>query len=426
MEPGVFGVFRPVLLLPEGITGRLSRLQLQALLAHELMHVRRRDNLAAAVHMFVEALFWFHPLVWWIGARLVEERERACDEAVCAQGFEPEVYAEAILDVCKSYVESPLACAAGITGADLKKRIERIMMGHGAPKPHIGKKLLLGAASVAGVALPIIVGALHPLSIRAQATAARPSFEVASIKRYTGDGSGITFAFRPGGRLTVVNNELTNVIDNAYGIQYYQLLGGPDWINSDRYNMEAKAEGSPDRKQMMLMLQTLLEDRFQLKVHRETRELPVFVLTVAKGGLKMEPTVEGSCEPFDPNKALRRREPGEKILCGNNIIVRNGWNATAINMGGVTGALGALLRRKVIDKTAITGTFDVHLQWTPDEASDEAPAGLSVPGQPAPSNEDRLPSLFTALQEQLGLRLESSKGPVEVLVIDRVERPTEN
>ena len=120
LEPGVVGVFRLFLLLPEGIADRLTPPQLEAVLAHELCHVRRRDNLFASMHMIVEAMFWFHPLVWWIGARLVAERERACDEEVLSLGSEPRVYAEGILNVCKLYVESPLVCVSGVTGSDLK------------------------------------------------------------------------------------------------------------------------------------------------------------------------------------------------------------------------------------------------------------------------------------------------------------------
>lgn len=119
-EPGVFGIFRPILLLPEGIAERLSPAQFKAILAHELCHVRRRDNLTAAIHMIVQATFWFHPMVWWIGTRLVDERERACDEEVLRLGSAPQDYAEGILNVCKLYVESPLKCVAGVTGSNLK------------------------------------------------------------------------------------------------------------------------------------------------------------------------------------------------------------------------------------------------------------------------------------------------------------------
>ena len=127
IEPGVVGIFRPALLMPEGILEKLTAEQMRAVLAHEVFHVRRRDNLTFAIHMVVEALFWFHPLVWWIGARLIDERERACDEAVAQAGVKAEVYAEGILSVCKFFAESPLACVSGVTGADLKKRIVRIM-----------------------------------------------------------------------------------------------------------------------------------------------------------------------------------------------------------------------------------------------------------------------------------------------------------
>ncbi len=151
LEPGVFGVFKPVLLLPEGIRSRLSEDQLNAVFAHELFHVRWRDNLTAACHMFVEAVFWFHPLVWWIGKRLVDERELACDEAVLHAGNEPEVYAQGILNVCKAYVESPLVCVSGVTGADLKRRIVRIAANRLSRQLDLSRKLLLCAAGVFAV-----------------------------------------------------------------------------------------------------------------------------------------------------------------------------------------------------------------------------------------------------------------------------------
>jgi beta-lactamase regulating signal transducer with metallopeptidase domain len=167
IEPGVFGVFRPILLLPDGIIDRLTPAQWDAILAHELCHVRRRDNLTAAIHMAVEAIFWFHPLVWWIGKRMMEERERACDEEVILADRDPETYAQGILNVCKFHTESPLRCMSG-AGSNLKKRVRAIMTQHIPDQLDLGRKLLLVAAGMASIIGPIAVGILKALPLRAQ------------------------------------------------------------------------------------------------------------------------------------------------------------------------------------------------------------------------------------------------------------------
>jgi RND family efflux transporter MFP subunit len=174
LEPGVIGFFRCVLLLPEGILERLTPPQLKAIVAHELSHIRRRDNLTAALHMLVETVFWFYPLVWWIGARLLQERERACDEAVLGLGNEPGAYADAILNVCKLYVESPLACVAGVTGASLNSRIQAILTQRLAAELPYGKKMSLLVIGLAAVAAPVMLGMVNaPL---AQAQSASSAF----------------------------------------------------------------------------------------------------------------------------------------------------------------------------------------------------------------------------------------------------------
>jgi beta-lactamase regulating signal transducer with metallopeptidase domain len=160
LEPGLVGIWRPVILLPIGLSQHLTRAELDAVLAHEICHQRRHDNLLAALHMLVEGLFWFHPLVWWIGRRLCEERERACDESVVAGGVPPLVYAEGILKTCRFYVQSPLACASGVSGADLKLRVNAIL----ADQPVIAlppaKAMMLMLAGTLALLLPLAVGLL--------------------------------------------------------------------------------------------------------------------------------------------------------------------------------------------------------------------------------------------------------------------------
>jgi len=158
LEPGLVGILRPVILLPQGIEQQLSPAELKAVLAHELCHWRRNDNLLATLHMLVEALFWFFPLIWWLGARLNAERERACDESVLAQGNAPELYAEGILKVCRAYLQSPLACVAGVSGAGLKQRIDAIMENGLSRRLNGMRKLLLGAFASATLIVPLVLG----------------------------------------------------------------------------------------------------------------------------------------------------------------------------------------------------------------------------------------------------------------------------
>jgi beta-lactamase regulating signal transducer with metallopeptidase domain len=183
-EPGVFGIVRPVLVLPADIEEHLSAEQLRAVMSHELCHIRHRDNLAAAVHMLVEALFWFHPLVWWMGARLVEEREHACDEEVLELGSDPTVYAESILRVCRRCLQPPVPCVSGIAGAGLKERIRNIMSGRAGCRLEPGKRLLLAGLAIAAVVGPLAIGLTHPAKLRAQ-TVAPLRFEVASVNLET-------------------------------------------------------------------------------------------------------------------------------------------------------------------------------------------------------------------------------------------------
>jgi beta-lactamase regulating signal transducer with metallopeptidase domain len=165
LEPGIVGIWRPILLLPSGIAERLSRAQMDAIVAHEMCHFRRRDNLFAAVHMAVEALFWFHPLVWWIERQLIDERERACDQEVVRHGVEPTTYAEAILDVCRHYVATPLGSIARATGPDLTHRIEAIVANRRVVPLSVGKRACLALAAAAIVIGPAAAGGMKARGI---------------------------------------------------------------------------------------------------------------------------------------------------------------------------------------------------------------------------------------------------------------------
>lgn len=158
LEPGVVGFFRPALLWPQEFTEHFEDVHLDVIMAHEVCHVRRRDNLAAALHMVVQGVFWFYPLVWWLGARLVEERERACDEEVLALGGEPAVYAESILRTCRFSAGFPVVCVSGVTGADLKNRIVHIMTSCVRRDLHPGKKVLLAAVAAIAITVPVASG----------------------------------------------------------------------------------------------------------------------------------------------------------------------------------------------------------------------------------------------------------------------------
>jgi len=427
MEPGIFGIMRPVLLLPEQIVERLSAEQMRAIVAHEMAHVRRRDNLTFALHMLVESLFWFHPAVWWIGAKLIEERERACDEAVVEAGGEAQVYAEGILNVCKFCVESPLACVAGVTGADLKKRIARIMASHRSAELSLGKKLLLGAAASAGLALPVFSAILFGTGAQAQLLLPKagpaPSFEVAAVKQNHTAGDLFSFRLQPG-RFIAEDAPLDRLIRFAYEVKSArQVVNMPGWAGSQHFDIDAKITDneveamkklSPDQRfqQYRLMVQSLLADRFQMKVRVETQELPVYALVVAKSGSKLAPAAAPPEAPKLQMPQLIYHGSGDLKASSVSMAFFVGWLSGRPDTGD----------RVVMDETGLKGSYDFALKWSPLES------GAADGGDHANTSatEGDNPPLFTAIQEQLGLKLQPAKGPVQVLVIDHVEQPSPN
>ncbi len=240
------------------------------------------------------------------------------------------------------------------------------------------------------------------------------------------------------GRISADNMPLRRLIVVAYKAQDFQITDGPGWMNSDLWSIEATAKGGTRGDRFPLMLQTLLEDRFKLKVHRETREGSVYELTVAESGSKLQPTKAGSCIPIELWKPTATPEPGQPPVCGmlhstsseagGELI--EGIGIPIVDRAGVpfqslTGHLTIELGRTVINKTGLTGLFDFRLEWTPDASGRSAAAASSDPADLTTADAGG-PSLFTAVQKQLGLKLKSAKGPVEVLIVDHAEKPTGN
>jgi len=437
LDPGVFGIFRPVLLLPEGIAEKLTPDQLRSIVAHEMCHIRRRDNLATAVHMVVEAVFWFHPLVWWLGSRLVEERERACDEDVLRAGSDAQTYAEGILKVCEIYLESPLECVSGVSGANLSKRIEEIMTNRVVKKLTFSRKALLAGVGMLAVAGPVLIG-IGAQQMRAQSKTA-PAFEVVSVKPFNGDSRTMRGPeFLPGGKF-IAKAPLLVVIAAAYKVPFYgstsRLSGGPNWIAFNTgspesvFEIEATApkgavpdELSPAARaeKMRLMVQAMLADRFKLVIHRETKEMPIYTLVVGKGGPKLpKADVEEKDCPDTPASA-----PAADAVCHRFTGGRGrGLHARAVDMSDLVSFVESWTDRPLFDKTGIKGLYKIETEpFQPMELGSTAPAAGTK--QDGVDLRD-LPTLFTVF-ERLGLRMESQKGKVDIYVIDHVEKPTEN
>ena len=289
------------------------------------------------------------------------------------------------------------------------------------------------------VAATMALGLIRPRLDRAQGAPTTgsppPSFEVASIKPNRSGDMRFMIMFRPG-RFTAKGTTLKGLVAIAYNVKDFQISGGPSWTSSERYDIDAKEPDAfaeqlqklpPDQrgKQMGLMLQALLRDRFELKVSRATKDLPIYALVVAKNGPKLQ-----EAKPGDTYQNGIKAPDGKPI--GQPGMIRMGpgqFIGQGVTMAAIVGTLSQRLGRPVVDQTGLQGNYDITLQWAPDQATAGVPMG-PVSGNPKPDGtpppENSGPSIFTALQEQLGLKLDSTKGPVDILVIDHIEKPTEN
>jgi uncharacterized protein (TIGR03435 family) len=443
IEPGIFGVMKPLLLWPASIAGQVSEKHVEAIVAHELCHVRRRDNLTAMLHMLVEALFWFHPFVWWLGGRLVEDRERACDEAVVDSGRERRVYAESILKVCEFCLESRLPCVPGVCGADLKQRIAQIMSGRGPRPIGMGRKVLLVAACCLAISAPIISGALTAPGVREvrahpEVPVGPVSFDevtikldqVATAKLKSNTGPIVSRIAWNNGELNAKGADLRSLILLTYQpIELEQITGGPDWIKSDIFDIHAKASASvlaawpkmskEERDQVdRSMLQNLLANHFGLKFHRESKVEPIYALVVDDPSKLKQ--IDGECPPHAPGAAEPNVDPSKgPPPCGSTFVLPGELRANRVEIPWLLRFLSINSGRFVEDKTGLTKRYDVNLKFTPDVNLVQ----LQPPGVPHQVVDPNGPSLFDALVQQAGLRLVPQTTSVQMMVVDDATMP---
>jgi uncharacterized protein (TIGR03435 family) len=454
--PMTCGIVHPAIVLPLDAASWPHE-QLTRAIVHELEHIRRADWITHGVARAVCACYWFHPLVWIAWRQLALEAERACDDAVLALGDATD-YADQLVVLAQQLsatTTSPLLAMAN--RADLATRVGAVL----DSRQRRGRAGLACVSMGCAIAAMLVV-TISPLQIvaaaQSSATPGGPKFDVISVKRCantpaptprgSGTGGGAARGAGPGGsspishgRFSVDCSTVERLISTAYVLNGDPLLnnfprtgdsswyeGGPDWIGSEKYTIEATSENTTDRQVVMgPMLRALLEDRFKLTLHRETKDAPMYALTVAPGGLKIQPSVPGepgACVVRDPNT-----EPVPEILYCGKVAIEGDSRQLILTMGGATvpafvNLLSTLMDRRVIDKTGVPASsrFNIHLRFAPDEHLPGAGQRNFMPAE-FPEPPSGVSPILRALDQQLGVKIESTHGPQGLLVIDHLERP---
>jgi uncharacterized protein (TIGR03435 family) len=295
------------------------------------------------------------------------------------------------------------------------------MSGGVAHKPNYIRMVLFGFAALMAVAVPVIFAhanatqnttgsqAESQAKLPPMATDAKPGFDVATIKPSDPNISRGTFFTIKGSHIIAANTNGNDLISLAYGLHTKQIVDGPPWLLTDKFDIDGIPDvaGRPNHNQLRLMIQKLLASRFKLVFHHEQRELAVYALTVGKKGPKLTKT---------------DRKPSDSTnFSYTNLVVLTVRNATMVDFAD--GMQASFMDKPVVDQTGLTDRYDFLLKWTPDESQ---VSSLGEKGSPPADDLNAPPGLYTAIQEQLGLKLVSTRAPVDVLVIDHIEKPSEN
>lgn len=414
--PSTCGVVRPVIALPLDAP-QWSDSDLRRVLLHELEHVRRRDWPVHVAARAICALYWFHPLVWMAWRRLRLEAERACDDAVLREASGAD-YAALLVSLARRITRHDAPPLLSIAGrSHLATRVSAVLAGNVARGPATRAAVVLAVTAVALASLGLgPLQAIAPIQ-PSLAPPSGPTFETMSIHPGTPAQRCCSVRYSPQ-RMTATDVDLVDLIVSAFGVYRWQVIGAPPWAGgadifapstgADRFDVQARARlrsTSPD--EMRLMLRTALADRFRLAVHTESRTAPIYEMVVEPAGPVLPPAAERASSAADD--VWLTVDPNTLIAKAH--VDRMAMTQLAQN-------LGAILRRRVVDRTGLTGTYRVDARW---DANPNRPDVLHQPVGARPRDPER-PTIFEAFPAQLGLRLRETAGSVEYLVVDRSER----
>ena len=484
--PVTVGLLRPRVILPE-CRREWSQAQLDAVLAHERAHARRRDPLVQWLALLNRALFWFHPLAWWLDRRLSALAEEACDAAVIGQGHDPRDYAEYLVEMARvvQHAGARLNVAGmAMPGSCLSRRVGKIIAGVGSPRVpparmacaaiawaacsavfaagtlrHVAHVQLPSAPPVdatvpvaepiqtpggpMGKPAPVLLAQANPASV-AQTRGPVEQFEVASVKLSAPvpPSGGVYFGPPRGGpgtpdpgMITWTYAKLRDLLMTAYNVKTYQL-SGPAWLDTERYDILASVPAGATKEQVMVMWRKLLAERFGVVLHHESREFQVEELVIDKGGSNLKETTWDAASPLPPGPPQRDKNgglasPGQVAMISPR---ENGANvhmtARAQPISQLTATIGNMLGQPILDKTGLTGKYDYTIDYAvvPGVAYRPPPPGNGPgPGAAPLDAGEPEPDIAAAVQQQLGLRLVPGKATIDVLIVDKAEKvPTAN
>jgi len=403
-SPMAVGFLHPAIILPGSMLDKLSPQNLEHVLLHESAHIAGYDDWANLLMRALGGALALHPVAVWILRQIEREREIACDDWVVAKTGAARPYAESLAHLMelRQAARGPVLASGFFgSGSRIGDRIEALLRNErGLSIRASGQSIALGTVTLIVL---LMASSLTPRWI-AFAQNAALHFAVASIKA-DNSGGPLNVLYRPGGRFTAESMTLRMLIENAYDVRSHQVSGGPSWIASDRFSIDARAAGdkpmNPPIPHMREMVQALLAERFHLHVRKEIRNEPIYELTLDKGGSKLKPDTTVS-------------------HTGGIHEGRSEVKGMSASLEDLTFVLSKRLGRSVVDKTGLSGPFDFDMKWESDADSQRETSPDNIP----PDAGDL--AIFDALRSQLGLKLVASNGPVEVLVIEHAEKPDAN